>query len=460
MKTDGFLNKVADNIKVRRLISPDDNILVAFSGGPDSTALLDILHKLSSKLKFSLMACYINHKIRLRAVKKEIEFCRDFCAGLKIPFILYEIDIPKYAQKNKLSLEEAGYIKRKEILSKIALENKCDKIALGHHRDDIIETILFRLFRGTGPGGLQPIKPISGNIIRPLYNLSKDDILEYLKKNRISSVFDRSNLDMGFSRNYIRNEIIPAIEKHFGSGYRSSISNFAEIISTEDDYLNQKTRKSLKKITTITPGGKIIVDLKKISTYDSWLRKRMIKQTLERLSGHPGAGSYADIERINGVIESKLKSVSLGNNMRVIRERDRLFFLGCKTNIEKRELKIEGVTEIPELQSRLKCASTSVQKSSKKLQKGGGRINIDYDKVSPPCRIRGIIAGDKFTPLGMKGTKKVGDFLTDRKISRHLRDEIPVVLDKNGVIWLVGYQISNRVKIDNSTKRILNIEIT
>jgi tRNA(Ile)-lysidine synthase len=458
MKKDGFQNKIENNIKELRLIEPGDKLLIALSGGPDSTALLHILHELSSKLKFSLSACYINHRIRPKAVQKEIEFCDKICTKLNIEFVLHEIDIPEYAKKNKLSLEEAGFIQRKKILQKIANKNSCNKIVLGHHQDDIIETILFRLLRGTGPGGLQPIKPISGNIIRPLYNITKDEILKYLKSNKIRYLIDRSNLKSEFSRNYIRNKIIPVIKKRFGDSYRSAIGNFAEIISAEDDYLAAIASKNLKKIAGISPGGKIVVDLPKIRLYDSWLRRRVIKKILEKLSGLPGTGSFDDIARLDRLIDGELRAVSLEGGIDVVRRGDKIYFIKDRCNIRNVNMNTEGTTELAMLNSRLKCSQLAVAKAIRKVQKGGDRVHIDYDKIDPPCQIRNIKPGDRFTPLGMKGTKKVGDFLTDKKVPRQLRDEIPVIFDNKGLIWLVGFQIADRVKIDKSTKKVLDIE--
>jgi len=458
MKTNEFLDKVEKNIKGQRLTLPGDRILIGFSGGPDSTALLHILYKLSPKLKFSLIACYINHKIRPRAAKKEIEFGRDFCKKMKIEFILNEIDIPKYAKENRLSLEEAGFIKRKEILQKTAEENQCNKIALGHHQDDIVETILFRLFRGTGPGGLQPIKPISGNIIRPLYNITKDDILGYLKTNKVRFLIDRSNQQSVFSRNYIRNKIIPVIKKRFGDSYRSSICNFADIISTENDYLADIVSKKIKKIARFTPGGKIVVDLHEIRQYDSWLRRRIVKNLLEELSGLPGTGSFDDIARLNRIIDGELNAVSLEKGINVLCEGEKIYFTKGKCNIPNTTMNSGGKTELTELNSRFKCTQFPVESAVTEVQKGGDRVNIDFDKMVPPCIIRGIKPGDRFRPLGLKGSKKVGDFLTDKKVSKHIRDEIPVIYDKKGLIWLVGYQIADRVKIDKSTKKVLDIE--
>ncbi len=458
MKKGRCQNKIENNIRELRLVNRGDKILVAFSGGPDSTALLHILYKFSPKLNFSLCACYINHKIRPRAVQKEIEFCRKICEKLKVEFILHEVDIPKYARENKLSLEEAGFIKRKKILQKNAAEKSCNKIALGHHQDDIVETILFRLFRGTGPGGLYSIKPISGNIIRPLYNITKEEIVEYLTKNKIPYLIDRSNLKSDFSRNYIRNKIIPVIKKRFGDNYRSSISNFAEIISAEDDYLTAIALKKIKKIARITPGGKIVVDLAQMRLYDNWLRRRTFKQLLEKLSGLPGIGSFNDIARLNSMIDGESRAVSIEGGISATCEGNKIYFSKGRCKIRNVNMTLNGMTEISELKSRLKSIRLSDEKALMDFRKRGDRVNIDYDKIAPPCRVRGIKPGDRFTPLGLKGTKKVGDFLTDKKISKHLRDEIPVIFDKKGLIWLVGHQIADRVKIDKSTKRVLDIE--
>lgn len=451
--------QVKENIVEHNLIMPGDKILVAFSGGPDSTALLYILDRLKKELKIELAACYINHRIRPKAVKKEIRFCHDFCIKLKILFVLCEADIPKYATEQKLSIEEAGRNFRLEVLEKIARDEKCDKIAMGHHLDDAIETILFRLFRGTGPGGLMPMKPIYGKFIRPLYNIPKSDIEFFLNRKKIRFMLDRSNLKSDFSRNYIRNKIIPVIEKHFGPKYRNSINNFARIISDDDSFLRGFAERQVEKICTITPGGKIIVDLPKIAVYAVGVRRRIIKLLLEKLSGRPGTGSFEQVERINDMIDGHLKAVDLGGSLRAISYGELLVLAAGKINIKRRNLEIPATTELPEIRTAIKTRLRKGNKAVLDIQKSNRKINLDIDKILQPVIVRSIRPGDKFRPLGLDGTKKIGDFLTDRKIARYLRDEIPVIEDKNGIIWLAGLEISENVKIDKKTKKVLEIEL-
>ncbi|RKX17062.1 MAG: tRNA lysidine(34) synthetase TilS [Candidatus Zixiibacteriota bacterium] len=467
---ENLLKQIKKNIAEKQIICSGDKILVSFSGGPDSTALLYSLYKIYGKKAGrvpkragvenpGIIACYINHNIRPKAAKNEIKFCRDFCNKLNIPFIIIEADIPRYAKEQKLSIEEAGRNFRKDILHKIAREKNCNKIALGHHLDDTIETILFRLFRGTGPAGLSPIKPISGKFIRPLFNIPKSYIISFLEKDKIKYMLDRSNLESDFSRNYIRNKIIPVIEKHFGLKYKNSIDNFCQILADEDNFLNDITEKITKKLCTITPGGKIVVDLKKIAVYDICIRRRIIKRLLEKKYKHPGAGSFEQIERINDLIEGRRKTVDLGRNLRVVADRGNLMLSGGKIKMGRRNLAIPDTVELPEVRAVIKTQLIAIKSAKRKKQKNSWKINIDADKIVMPLEISGIGQGDRFQPLGLNGTKKVGDYLTDKKSLRQIRDEIPVIKDKKGIIWLVGYEISDRIKINNKTKKVLEIEL-
>ena len=449
---------VEKNILELGLISEGDKIMVAFSGGPDSTALLYSLVRLSGKFDFTLAACYLNHKIRPRAAKKEIEFGRGFCAKLKVPFSVIEGDVPGAAAAHKISVEDAGHRFRKESLAWMAREFDCNKIALGHHLDDLVETVLFRLIRGTGPQGLDPIKPIENGKIRPLYNIPRSDIESYLKKNKIPYMVDVSNLQSKYSRNYLRNKILPLVEKHFGPKYRTSIFNFTRILADENRFLDSFAGELAKKICSITPGGKIIVDLTGISAYDVWLKRRLIKHLLEWASGHPGMGSFEDVNRILDLLDGQIKALNLTDGITAVNERNRLILYSRKINIEKSPLNLKGVTELGEIGKKIKCSTVPVSKAPLKQQKGGRKIVVDFDSLSLPLYVRGLKPGDSFTPLGMDRTKKLGDFLTDRKVLKNIRDEIPVVFDQKGVVWLVGYQISDRVKINKSTNRVLAIE--
>ena len=454
-----IVEKIGNYIKARKLILPGEHVLVGFSGGPDSTFLLLTLKKFAHRIGFKLSACYINHNIRPKAAKKESLFCSNFCQRYKIPFILVDADIPGFAKDMKISLEEAGREFRYLIFSDIAAQNNCHKIAVGHHQDDIIETILFRLFRGTGPQGLDPIKPISGNIIRPLLEITRPEIEQYLRKNKIEYIIDRSNLKSDFSRNFLRNKIIPLIEKEFGAKYRHSIGNFASIIVEQDNCLRNIAQKELDKITDRTPGGKIVVDLNRLDAYDSALRKRMMKLAFESISGRKGAGSFDEISRLDTIISGKIRSADFGSGIRVSREKEALILWRKKNQWTGKKMPIGKIIDLPEISSQIKSRLIPKTKTRLKKQKNGLKVHLDADKIQTPLQVRQIKPGDNFTPLGLNGRKKIGDFLTDKKVPRHLRDEIPVILDREKIIWLAGYQISDKCKIEKNSSNILEIEL-
>ncbi|SYZ73003.1 putative tRNA(Ile)-lysidine synthase [Candidatus Zixiibacteriota bacterium] len=454
-----IVENVRNDIEKGQLIKGNEKVLVAFSGGPDSTALLHILRCLSEDMKFQLGACYINHKIRPRAVRKEISFCSDFCHHLNIPFFVAEADIPAFARESRLSLEQAGREFRYLILKRIADEDGYDKIALGHHRDDIVETILFRLFRGTGPQGLLGIKPSKDKIIRPLHNLSRAQIEKYLKKNKLPSMLDSTNRQSEYSRNYLRNKIIPLIEKKFGIGFRRALLTYAAIVSDEDRLLKGVAVQIISEISTTTPGGKIVVDLKPFGTYDRALRRRVIKLILETAAGKTGFGDFDDVERVLGVADGTLKAIHVGSGITVARDKGKMVIFGRKIALAKRELEVGKKTAVPEISSEVRSRLILPKKSRLKTQKKGQVVNLDFEKIILPLILRKIEPGDRFSPLGMTGTRKIGDFLTDRKAGKYIRDEIPVVADQKGIIWLVGYQIAERCKLDNKTRKVLEIEI-
>jgi tRNA(Ile)-lysidine synthase len=453
-----LLEKIENNIVELGLIGKDDIILVGFSGGPDSTALLLLLHQIALKNNFGLGACYINHMIRPRAVKKEIEFCWKMCRKLKIDFHLINENIPTLARITGQSIETTAREFRRDILIQLAEEDGYTKIALGHHRDDIIETILFRMFRGTGPQGLDPIKPISGKFIRPLYNIEKSEIESFLKRKKVTPMIDKTNLESQYSRNYIRNKLVPVIEEHFGEKYKGSLLNLSKIISEENRYLAELAEKKFKKISYRTAGGKIVVDLAGLSEYDIWLRKRVVRISLEKLTGHIGEGSFGDIEQIEKIIGGSKKAVNISGGIRILADRSLLVFTAGTYSIKSHQVEIGKKIFVPELKGSIKTRIMPKKKNPDSVRNDGYKEFIDFDKISPPLSVRGLRPGDRFVPLGMKGSKKAGDFLTDRKISRYVRDEIPVLVDKQGIIWLIGHRIADRVKINGKTKRAIEIE--
>lgn len=454
------IKKIKVNIEQYKLIEAGETVLVSYSGGPDSTALLYILSQLARSMRFNIKACYINHNIRAKKViEKEIKHCRLFCDRIGVDFILLEADIPTIAKEEKLTIEEAGHIFRKEALPEICREENCHKIATGHHLDDRIETILFRLFRGTGPAGIYPLMPKTGQFIRPLFNISRSEIEEFIKKNRLLPIIDESNLASHYSRNYIRNKIIPVIEKHFGESFKTSLLNFSEIVGQENGFLADVALLAEKKVVTSTPGGKLIVDLPRLAGYDLWLKRRILKNCLEKVGGRTGGGSFDDVCRVEEIITERLKAADLGGKIHAASDHDKLYIFKGNVKIKTEETDTPGLLKIDGINGAVKFTEIAREKANLKIQRKGFRVDVDRDRIYPPLNVRSIRPGDVFIPLGMTGQKKVGDFLTDHKVSKYIRDEILVVEDKQGIIWLAPYRIADRVKIDNKTKKVLRIDL-
>ena len=452
--------RVKENIVKEALVEKGDKILVSFSGGPDSTALLYILAELKNKMDYRLAAVYLNHNLRPKYVGLEIEFCRRICRELEIEFQVESCDVAVLAGERKLSIETAARDFRREILVDMAKKQKFNKIALGHHQDDAIETILFRLFRGTGPGGLFPIKPRTGKFIRPFFNIAKDEILAYLDKQKIDFMTDHTNEESDFSRNYIRNEIIPVIEKEFRDKYRRSLLNFAEIVHDQDKYLRKHAGRKLQKIQEITPGKKIVVDLERFASYDLPLKQVMAKILMEKTAGLEGYGTSDEIDNLIKLSEGRYKALDFSGGLRAARDKDNIILWKDKIELSSRELPIPSQTVIYELNAMVRTSIKNKVPKRVKTKKGANRACLSLDKLKPPLILRAIANGDRFTPFGMKGTKKVGDFLTDRKVSRYLRDEIPVIADQNGIVWVVGIEIEDRLKITEKTRKVLEIDFS
>jgi len=452
--------KVSKTIKDHDLIERDDSVLVALSGGPDSVALLDILCRVRRRLKLDLLAVYINHRIRPKAASKEIAFCADLCKKLKVRFVSVIVDVPSLARESKQSQEQVGREVRYREFGRIADENGIDKIALAHHADDRTETVLFRILRGTGMAGLKGIPIRRGKIVRPLHFVTKSEILSYLNQRGIEFCLDRSNLKPDFRRNYIRLRLLPEIRRKLNPAVDSALLGLAETAEAEDYFLDSLVAKAIKKAVRFSAGGKIELDLILFSNYDLWLRRRLIRYCVTLLSPSGLAPDRKVTERLVNPGHTGRLSVSLPGGIQATEVSGKLVFHGKKRKHYCEELKPGTIKslEFPNIDLRLRFLSG--KKTLFRRERRSSRIWLDAAKVKLPLLVRSIGTGDRFRPLGMKGSKKVGDYLTDCKLPPIYRDEVPLVCDSEGIVWLVGFEIAERAKIDHYTNKVLQIEYT
>ena len=457
-----MLGKVKRTISENSLLAVGDSVLVALSGGPDSIALLHVLSRLRNRLKLKLAAVYVNHQIRPRAAKKEERFCVQLCEKLSVELTVVREDIPTFARKEKKSLEEAARDFRYAVFENLAQEQGHNKIALGHHLDDRVETILFRILRGTGRTGLLGVPIKRGKIIRPLYDVTKKDIYSYLKRHRLGFCLDQSNTSSDFSRNYIRNKLLIDIRKHLNPGVDTALLNLSETVTQEEGFLQQSVSRVHKKIVRTTVGGKIELDLRLLSMYDKWLRRRVLRYCLAEDLGRMRAFDKAVIDRLDHLCMTGGKAVSLPSGVQAVKVGEKLVLYNkARAASGYNEALEQGkICRLPLLRLNLRCRFVDEFDGTWNKERHTKRVWLDWEKVSAPLFVRNIKPGDRFTPLGMSGTKKVGDCLTDWKIHKVYRDEIPVVCDQEGIVWLVGFEIADRVKIDSATKKVIEIEVS
>jgi tRNA(Ile)-lysidine synthase len=454
------LNVVKNVIRRHELIARSESVLIALSGGPDSVALLHLLTRLRKSMNLSLTAVYINHLIRKRAAKKEEEFCQALCDRHALDLDIVTEDIPALAKRRKKGVEETARDFRYDVFELLAEEDGHDRIALGHHMDDRIETVLFRILRGTGTSGLVGIPIKRDKIIRPLYRLSRQDILAYLQKHKLDYCVDSSNEDAYFSRNFIRNRLLVQIRKRLNPQVDRAILNLSEIAAEEEGFLERLTDTAVRKSARMTPAGKIELDLNGLAAYDTAIRRRLLRRCVKTLSPRRLAPDKEVTDRLDQLVTTGGKTLPLPGRLRAIKIDDKLVIHRRDRCVFDQPLEPGRLCrlDLPSMDFRSRVIR---QRSGSPARERKSRIvTLDWQKLHLPLHVRNIRAGDRFRPLGLGGTKKIGDYLTDRKVPAVYRDEIPVVCDAKGVVWLVGYEIDDRVKVDRNTGKVVSIEVS
>lgn len=417
-------------------------IAVALSGGCDSMALLHLLYELQSKNKFSLSAINVEHGIRGDQSKKDSLFVKEYCEKLNVELFSYSVNCPEYANKNKLTLEQAGRILRYQCFEKALLEKKCDLVATAHHLGDNAESVLFNLFRGTALKGLAGINSnYQDKIIRPLLNCSKEEILEYVTQNEIPYVQDSTNFDDKYTRNFIRLNIIPEIKKIFPQAEKS-IMRLSNSVKEDGEFLDNLAQKSIEPSFD---GYYLKLPL------DPVLIKRATIQILQLL----GVEKDWQQSHLNDVVKlsenSTSKSINLLNKVVAIKEYNRIFFF-----VDDGDAKKNLLLPLPETAFEFYGKKYQVKQLNsipKNLKNG---LYLDKDKVPKTAVIRTKQNGDVFTKFG-GGSKKLNDYFTDKKIPSRLRDRIPLLTDGNEILAIFSLAISDKVKVDENTKNIIKI---
>jgi len=457
-----FIENLLSTIKKHEMITAGDRIVVGVSGGPDSLCLLHALNELKEEFGIELYVVHINHCIRGESANQDEHFVMDYCHKLGLSFYSERISVKQMAKDSKLSIEEAGRIVRYNCFEEYADKLNASKIAVGHNMNDSVETFLLNLVRGTGIEGLKGIEPKRGNLIRPLIETRRDEIELYCKEEGLTARIDETNADFTFTRNRIRNGLIPYIIENFNPNIIESLNRTTEIISDENLFTSAISEMYYKECLIDSDKYSIEMNLKKFNKLHDAVKRRIIRMAVEKIKGNTKGVEKIHIEQaLNLAQKARTGTVfRLNGNLEVRIEYESLIFSKEKHQNKKDfcfDINIPGVVEIPEMNAYLSTNMVKVKGINKKSNKSNICI-LDKEKLGKSLQIRNRRNGDWIKPDGMKGTKKLKDFFIDEKIPREQRDIIPVIADGQEIIWIIGKRHSEKYKITEETKEVVILE--
>lgn len=324
-------DRVLKTIKKNRLIVNGDKIVLGVSGGPDSISMLNILRELKEEgtLQFSMVVAHINHMIREEAIEDE-KYVEDYCKKNGIECYVKRINVIEYAQNNKIGTEEAGRKARYDFFDEIAQKTNANKIAIAHNKNDKIETIIMHILRGSGLSGLKGIEPIRNNrYIRPLIDCERQEIEDYCEKEKLNPRIDKTNFENNYTRNKIRNIVIPYIKEEFNPNIIETINRLSEVITAEENYMDKIVKEIYGKILIETKETEISLSLKEFNKQEEVIKNRLILYTTRKLMG-----SSQGIEKIHLKDIIKLCENNIGNkyltpnkNIKILVKDKKIFFI-------------------------------------------------------------------------------------------------------------------------------------
>lgn len=462
--------KVQEFVEKYRMIQKGDRIVAGISGGADSVCLLYLLKELQKIYDFSIIAVHVNHHLREGEAVRDEEFVRELCSREEVPFYACHVDVEKISQESGISLEEAGRNARYESFSQICQKEGGNKIALAHHQDDLAETMLHHLARGTGAAGLCSLKPVYGNRIRPLLCMTRREVEIYLEQKKICWQTDSTNLDDHYTRNKIRHHVVDYLCQEINPKTVSHMAQTAKELGEIQDFLEQLTEEKMKKYSQ-KQGQKIFL-AEKLREENDLLSRRIILRALKEVSGKTKDFTRDHVERIHGLWGKQVgKQVDLpygwiaertyeGIVFRTNDEQSSATAIKIFRECEERVLEIPGITQVGEYF--VECHVISREEMKDKFLRIPEKAYtkwLNYDNIKDSLVFRHRQPGDRFSAHPSGGSKKLKDYLIDRKIPREDREWLGLIAEKNEILWVIGDRISQKYKVSEETHHILHIQI-
>jgi len=480
-----MLRSVKKTIERFRMFDSGNRVGVATSGGPDSVALLHVMDRIAEDLNLTLIIIYLNHGLRGEESDREDEFIRRLGDSMKIPVESRKISIPSIREREKGSLEDVCRKERYKFFEEVAKNYNLNKIALGHNLNDQAETVVIKFLRGSGLEGLRGILPVRDGIyVRPLLEVSREEILFFLRGQGAEYITDSSNMDNRYLRNRIRNELIPELKELYNPRLVENVGRMSNILRLENDFIEKCVDKTLSdwNINSCEEGVKI--DIPNLKSLHPALQFRVIKTILDDISSSKKGIGYIHVKSVIDLIEGGRPNglLDLPAGVTIRREYDNLIILkdeGFDTKVpspltmknDKNKGRKDDKRKVNDYYYHIEVpGSVNIEETGMKIAfdlmdagsldySSGSTVFIDYSVISFPLVVRNIRPGDRIQPFGLKGTKKVKSLFIDEKIPGKERERIPLLVDQESVLWIPGVKLSDRARVTNRTEKVLRAEI-
>lgn len=427
-------------IEKHLLLTENQPVLVGVSGGADSIALLTLLVELG----YSCIAAHCNFHLRGEESDRDEQFTKEYVEKLHIPFVQVDFDTQAYASENHLSIEMAARALRYQWFEEQRVQAGAQAIAVAHHQDDQVETLLMNLVRGTGIRGMRGIRPKNGFVVRPLLAVTRDDIQTWLEKRQIDYITDSTNLSDVYTRNFFRLRVLPLLEE-INPSVKKAIAHTAHHLSDVEAIYMRVVEDAKKEVMS----GGASLSIESLMRYPSPCT--ILYEILKDFDF-----SAPVVESIYASLHKESGKTFYSSTHRLIKDRDFLLLSPLTENREKEYLfnVHENLSSLP-----IKLSFEEIELTENfHLQKDPHIAYFDYDKLKFPLTLRTWRIGDWFIPFGMKGRKKLSDYFSDHKFSRLDKEQTWLLCSGDAILWIVGERSDNRFRIDTTTKKVLVVK--
>jgi tRNA(Ile)-lysidine synthase len=475
-----MLDRVRETIRRHNMLSQGDRVIVAVSGGPDSVALLHILHRLAGEWNLALHVFHMDHGLRGEASRADARYVAELAERLGHPCTVVTL-APGELKRRPGSLQANARAARYEALAALVRQVGARCVALGHHRDDQAETVLMRFLRGAGPHGLAGIPPVRQadgvTYIRPLIDVRRSEIETYCTAHELFPRQDESNLRAVYLRNRLRLELVPYLERTYNPALVENLAQLADILREEDRFLEEVAQQALEQCRVPDEGVALRGDL-------LLCRPPAVARRVIRLAARLAAGPNCELGLVHVTQVLGLLHHPHGSH--------RLDLPGVRVTVEygvcrfeqpedhgapaaARLLTVPGITEMPDLNLRIEAvyqaptgaapAEVPAPATAAPAPRADPEAScvreaaFDADRLPGPLAVRFRLPGDRIWPVGMAGSKKLQDLLVDAKVPRRLRDRIPLLVAGPDLLWVIGYRLDRRYLATPATEKVLVLRV-